>query len=284
MSDLKPFAFVLMPFDQKFGDIYKYGIKSTAEDAGAIAERVDEQHFSESILERVYRQIDQADFIIAEMTGKNPNVFYEVGYAHAKDKICALITQNADDIPFDLKHHPHVIYDGSIVDLQSKLKPKIDWMIQETRKTKSKMLDFSVQAKNDILSKHAYVHVGTFDLDITLTNKSGKRSPEIEVIYVTTSDTWTLHQQGSECPYVSTEKLNQNCRQHQITPQIKRLQPDAFLKTRVQFEGSLWSSFNGIEEADSYPVKGVVWIEVVTSEGTISYDVPVDLLFDEIPF
>jgi hypothetical protein len=55
------------------------------------------------------------------MTGKNPNVFCEVGYAHAKGKLCALITQNASDIPFDLKHHTHIIYKETIGNLVEKL-------------------------------------------------------------------------------------------------------------------------------------------------------------------
>lgn len=128
MTNYKPFAFVLMPFDSGFSDIYEYGIKQTAEELDVVAERVDKQYFSETILERVYRQIENSYFIIAEMTGKNPNVFYEVGYAHAKGKICALITQSAADIPFDLKHHPHIIYDGSISDLKMQLSPRIEWM------------------------------------------------------------------------------------------------------------------------------------------------------------
>src|SRR3954469_17439234 len=73
----KPYAFVLMPFDPSFSDIYKYGIKGAAEDAGAYAERVDEQIFTEGMLERIFNQINKADLIIADMTGKNANVFYE---------------------------------------------------------------------------------------------------------------------------------------------------------------------------------------------------------------
>lgn len=109
------FAFVLMPFDPKFDDIYTLGVKETAKKLGITAERIDEQIFhKENILERVYNQINSADFIISDMTDRNPNVFYETGYAHAKGKLCLLLTSNADDIPFDLKHHRHIIYGNSI--------------------------------------------------------------------------------------------------------------------------------------------------------------------------
>ena len=101
----KPFAFVLMPFDDAFDDIYKLGIQATATECGVVAERVDEQTFSETILERIYRQIENADFIIADMTRRNPNVFYEVGYAHARGKLCTLLTQSVDDIPFRSEEH-----------------------------------------------------------------------------------------------------------------------------------------------------------------------------------
>src|SRR5215471_9073888 len=106
----KPFVFVLMPFDEKFDDIYRFGIKGGAEDAGAYAERVDEQIFVEGMLDRIFNQINKADVIVADMTGKNPNVFYEVGYAHALNKVVLLITQSAEDIPFDLKHRQHIVY------------------------------------------------------------------------------------------------------------------------------------------------------------------------------
>jgi hypothetical protein len=81
MEDSPIFAFVLMPFDSAFDDLYRFGIKEPAEQLGIVAERVDEQIYTESILERIYHQIDLADIIIADMSGQNPNVFYEVGYA-----------------------------------------------------------------------------------------------------------------------------------------------------------------------------------------------------------
>ncbi|AKH77539.1 nucleoside 2-deoxyribosyltransferase domain protein [Leptospira interrogans str. 2003000735] len=99
------FAFVLMPFSDEFDDVYRLGIKEVANSLNITAERVDEQKFKEGILERIYRQIEMADIVIADMSGRNPNVFYEVGYAHAKEKMCILLTNNFEDIPF-LKETP----------------------------------------------------------------------------------------------------------------------------------------------------------------------------------
>ncbi|MGO9263159.1 MAG: hypothetical protein ACLQU1_43800 [Bryobacteraceae bacterium] len=58
MSQDAIFAFVLMPFDQGFDDLYRLGIKETAKGLGILAERVDEQIYREGILERIYRQIE----------------------------------------------------------------------------------------------------------------------------------------------------------------------------------------------------------------------------------
>lgn len=125
----KPFAFVLMPLDPAFDDIYKLGIVAACDDAGAYCERVDEQYFDGRILDRIYNQIDKADVIIADMTGSNPNVFYEVGYAHALGKRTIMLTANADDIPFDLKHHPHIIYEEKIVTLKEQLTRRLSWAL-----------------------------------------------------------------------------------------------------------------------------------------------------------
>jgi Nucleoside 2-deoxyribosyltransferase len=130
----KPSVFVLMPFGKEFNDTYKFGIKGAAEDVGAYAERVDEQMFAEGILERVLNQINKADVIVADMTGRNPNVFYEVGYAHALNRVVVLLTQRADDIPFDLKHHQHLVYKGEISTLRTMLAGRLTWAIEESRR------------------------------------------------------------------------------------------------------------------------------------------------------
>ena len=129
----KPFVFVLIPFDKDFDDIYKFGIKGAAEDVGAYAERLDEQLFVEGMLDRIFNQISKSDVLIADMTGRNPNVFYEVGYAHALGKIVLLLTKDSKDIPFDLTHRQHIIYGGSIEKLRSELAECLKWAINESK-------------------------------------------------------------------------------------------------------------------------------------------------------
>lgn len=125
----KPFVLVLMPFDKAFDDVYRYGIRAVCEKLSLHCERVDEQHFEGTILDRIYNQIAKADIIVSDMTARNANVFYETGYAHALGKRVVLLTQNKDDIPFDLLHHPHIIYLGRVSDLEPALEKRLRWMI-----------------------------------------------------------------------------------------------------------------------------------------------------------
>ena len=153
MSDTtpKPFVFILMPFDAKFNDIYQLGIKAACAEAGGYCERVDEQFFENSILDRVYNQIAKADLIVADMTERNPNVFYEVGYAHALGKRVILLTQVSQDIPFDLKHYPHIVYGGKITELKQELAKRIRWALEnpgEVKRLSEEHLDLYVYGEN----------------------------------------------------------------------------------------------------------------------------------------
>jgi hypothetical protein len=278
----RPFAFVLMPFSQDYDDIYKFGIKQTCLESDIVAERVDEQQFSETMLERIYRQIENADFIIADMTGKNANVFYEVGFAHAKEKLCILLTQKAGDIPFDLKHHTHVIYDGSAGDLANKLRPWLTWAKVETEKRKSETISVSVRAENASLKKTDWKHLGSCDLVIDLRNRSGRRSPEIEAIYVNLKKTWSASAHGKDLPFESDEKVEM--KRFLISPSIRRLSPNAFLQERFTISRDFWTKWSGQQVKDVYTSTGKVRVEVVTSEGTLSYEIPVDASFEEFPF
>ncbi len=126
----RPFVFVLMPFNAEFDDVYQLGIKKACDNAGTYVERVDEQIFDGTILSRIFNQIAKADIIIADLTGRNPNVFYETGYAHALGKRVILLTQQEKDIPFDLKHYQHIIYEGKITRLIVELEKRVRWFIE----------------------------------------------------------------------------------------------------------------------------------------------------------
>lgn len=140
----KPFVFVLMPFAKEYNDIYQLGIKAACEEAGTYCERVDEQIFTERILDRIYNQIAKADIIVSDMSNRNPNVFYETGYAHALDKQVVHLTQKVEDIPFDLTHFPHIIYDTtSISVLKEEIKKRVTWLLQNPRNSINK-LDFNL--------------------------------------------------------------------------------------------------------------------------------------------
>ena len=118
-----------MPFAADFHDTYRLGIKAACDSAGAYCERVDEQVYEGTIIDRIYNQIASADFIVADMTGRNPNVFYEVGYSHAINKKVILLTQNTEDIPFDLASYPHIVY-ANISSLKAELPRRLSWLLQ----------------------------------------------------------------------------------------------------------------------------------------------------------
>ena len=200
----KPFIFVLMPFDSEYDDIYKFGIKGAANEVGAYVERLDEQIFSEGMLDRIFNQISRADVIVADMTGRNPNVFYEVGYAHALGKIVLLLTQDTSDIPFDLKHRQHTEYSGSIEKLKNELIPRLQWAIAESRRGSRTELteilslkifntDIPLGLSSDISpSIEGAVTSKYFSMPIQLRNDSIEPLSAISHVYLFTDPTTTV--------------------------------------------------------------------------------------------
>jgi nucleoside 2-deoxyribosyltransferase len=87
ITGTKLYAFVLMSFSDDFDDIYKPGIKAACEEVGIYCERVDETHVLGPIYDKIVNAITKADIIIADLTGRNPNVYYETGFAHAQNKV-----------------------------------------------------------------------------------------------------------------------------------------------------------------------------------------------------
>ena len=107
-------CFVLMPFDEKFLSIYDSIIKKVVERSKLRCTRADEIFGTQPIIEDILEHIQKARFLIADLTGRNPNVFYELGLAHAKGKEVILITQDLKDVPFDLEHYRCIVYEDSV--------------------------------------------------------------------------------------------------------------------------------------------------------------------------
>ena len=103
--------FVLMPFAQKIKPVYDDHIKRVAKAQSLTIARADDFFSHNSIMHEVWSAISQASILIADCTGKNANVFYEIGIAHAIGKPVILITQKQDDVPFDLQHIRYIYYE-----------------------------------------------------------------------------------------------------------------------------------------------------------------------------
>jgi hypothetical protein len=104
-------CFVLMPFDEKFQALYEDHIKPTVMRARLRPERADDIHGPTQITWDIWERINRARFLVAELTDRNSNVFYELGLAHALGKDVILITQSMDFVPFDLKVIRSIVYD-----------------------------------------------------------------------------------------------------------------------------------------------------------------------------
>jgi len=120
-------AFVIMPFAPEFDDVYVLGIREVAEKLGIVVERADVIEHNQSIPELIKDRIERADIIIAETSRHNPNVFYEVGLAHGKNKETILICRDTRTIPFDIATINHLSY-SNIVELREKLETRLKAM------------------------------------------------------------------------------------------------------------------------------------------------------------
>ena len=103
-------CFVMMPFADPIGQYYSIIYKPAIEKAGLTPIRADDEIFSTGkIIDQIWKGINSAKVLVAELTSRNANVFYELGLAHALQKPVVLVSSNDKDVPFDL-HHIRVIY------------------------------------------------------------------------------------------------------------------------------------------------------------------------------
>lgn len=104
-------CFVMMPFGEWFDRYYRDIFVPAIREAGLEPVRADELFSTGSVIEQIWEQIEKSKILLADLTGKNANVFYELGLAHAALKPVVFTAGALEDVPFDLRHLRVVIYD-----------------------------------------------------------------------------------------------------------------------------------------------------------------------------
>lgn len=97
-------CFVLLPFRDPFIRIYNDHIKPVMVEMGLRVMKSDDIFTTTEIVEDIWGLINKAKIIVADVTGRNGNVFYELGIAHTIGKPVIILTQEEEDVPFDLRH------------------------------------------------------------------------------------------------------------------------------------------------------------------------------------
>jgi len=123
----KNFCFVLMPFSNEFKNQWDMAFVPAIKSVGLKPFRADEEELGTNMIMRdITKCISEASLIIADLTGRNPNVMYELGLAHSAKKPVIILTQSEGDIPFDVRHIRYLKYDLlNFKALQADLKNRI---------------------------------------------------------------------------------------------------------------------------------------------------------------
>ena len=124
-------ASAMMPFDVGFNQVFD-SINRAAEGVSLRCRRADNIWEHAAIIQDVVSLIDRSRVVICDCTGRNPNVFYEVGIAHTLGREVIIITQNEQDVPFDLRHLRYIKYlnnSQGLTDLESALQDRMQTIL-----------------------------------------------------------------------------------------------------------------------------------------------------------
>ena len=102
--------FVAMPFRHEYDDVF-LAIQKASSIAGLRTRRVDQEHFTGSIVSHIFAAIEASEFMVAVVSEENGNVYYEIGLAHCQKKPVVLLTTDTRALRFDLAQHRAVVYD-----------------------------------------------------------------------------------------------------------------------------------------------------------------------------
>ena len=104
-------CFVLMPFSDQFFLQYEAAILPALNAAGLRGVHAGQIFGTREIMEDIWESICVAKLVIADVTGRNANVFYELGIAHTLGRKCVVLTQDSKDVPFDISARRYIHYE-----------------------------------------------------------------------------------------------------------------------------------------------------------------------------
>jgi hypothetical protein len=136
-SQFQSDLFVIMPFAAEFDPVYRGVIQPLLADLNLRGVRGDEFASQRgSIIEEVWAALNNCRLVIADITGGNDNVFYELGIAHTLNKPAIIITQaqNPEGVPFDIRHLRYIHYQNEAAGhtrLRTDLQAAITWLLAD---------------------------------------------------------------------------------------------------------------------------------------------------------
>ena len=116
-----PTCFVMMPFTEQFEGYYSEIFSPAILKSKLTPIKINEIYTPTQVSLDIFSQIAKARLIIADVTGKNPNVNYELGIAHALGKDVIILTQSKNDVPFDYRHIRYIHYETHLAGWERRL-------------------------------------------------------------------------------------------------------------------------------------------------------------------
>lgn len=123
-------CFVIMPFGIGFDDLYEKVYVPAIQSQGLSPLRADEIYDNQPIIRDITQSIHHAKVILADVTGRNPNVNYELGIAHALKKEVILLTAEKNDVPSDYHHWRYLQYSREAIDWNQTLSQQLQSTLQ----------------------------------------------------------------------------------------------------------------------------------------------------------
>lgn len=100
---------VMLPFSVEFTSVFE-ALRQAGQEIGLRVLSANNVWEETEIIQDIFSLIYRSKVVICDFSGRNPNVFYEAGIAHTLGRPVIPIVQHVDDIPFDLRHHRHIVY------------------------------------------------------------------------------------------------------------------------------------------------------------------------------